>query len=173
MRHARGFTMVELVVAMGIIGILAAIAAPAARGIIENGRIRAVGESMGNALALSRAEAVRLNTQVAFVASAAGWTVQRVDDGTQLHSGTGKESAQNALRITYRPVLARTVTFDAFGRVVDPNPDGTNAILQINIASRNPSGLASYRPLRVQVLASGLARLCDPSAAGTEPRACL
>jgi type IV fimbrial biogenesis protein FimT len=173
MRHARGFTVVEILVALAIVGILTAIAAPAARGIIENGRIRAVGESMGNALALARAEAVRLNSQVAFVTSAAGWTVRRVDDGTQLHRGTGKESAQNALQITYIPVNTTTVTFDAFGRVVDPNPDGTNAIQRIDIASLHPSGLAGYRPLRLQVLASGMSRLCDPALAGTEPRACL
>jgi type IV fimbrial biogenesis protein FimT len=173
MRQARGFTMVELVVAMGIIGLLAAMAAPAARGIIENGHIRAVGESMSNGLSLARAEAVRLNTQVAFIRSTAGWTVRRVDDLSQLHKGTGKESAQNGLALTYTPSTAAIVTFDAFGRVVDPNPNGTNSITRIDIQSSHPSGMSSYRPLRIQILASGLARLCDPAAATSEPRACL
>jgi len=173
MRRARGFTLVEILVAMAIIGLLAAIAAPSARGIIENGHIRAVGESVNNGLAMARAEAVRLNTQVAFVTAASGWTVQRVDDLTQLHQGAGKESAQNGLDLNMTPANATTVTFTAFGRVVDPNPDGTNAITQIDIQSTNPSGLASYRPLRIQVLGSGMTRLCDPLANSTQPRACL
>jgi type IV fimbrial biogenesis protein FimT len=127
---------------------------------------------MQNGLALARADAVRLNTRVAFVVSATGWTVQRTDDATVLHRATGKE-ATTGLTVTYTPADATTVTFDAFGRVVAPNPDGTASITNMALASATPSGLASYKPLQIQLTATGMSRLCDPYAGSTEPRACL
>ena len=174
MRQSRGFTMIELMVALAIVALLAALAAPTARGMIANGRIRSIGESMSNGLSLARAEAVRLNTPVAFVRSPLGWSVSRIDTPLViLHGGTGRESAGTDLTLTNTPADATMSTFDSFGRLVNPNPDGTNAITRIDIEAQNSAGISNYRPLRIQVLASGLTRLCDPALAGTEPRACL
>lgn len=171
--RSRGFTLVELMVTIGVFAILLAAGVPALRTFVENGRIRAAGESWKYGLALARNEAVRLNSQVEFVAVDSGWQVRRVSDATVLHQGNGKEGMKGlALDIT--PVDADRVTFDAFGRAVEPNTsDGSEPMTQVELASSRPPSSPGYRPLRLQLLAGGMSRLCDPNADADDPRACL
>ena len=94
--------------------------------------------SRGNtALTLARNEAVRRNAQVEFVTDADGWEVRIVATATVLHQGSGKRGRRRP-RVTITPDDADRVTFDSFGRVVDPNPDGSEPIPQVDIASANP-----------------------------------
>jgi type IV fimbrial biogenesis protein FimT len=175
MRASHGFTLIELLISLAIVGILAALAAPSARGLVANGRIRSLSESMTSGLELARAEAVRLNTPVTFQVNATGWVVQRADTLAQLHQGTGRENLQNGVTVNFTPAAATEVTFDSFGRSVDPNPDGTARITQVDLVATDTSGISSssYHPLRIQMLASGLPRLCDIYAGANTPKACL
>ena len=50
---------------------------------------------------------------------------------------------------------------------------GFGVLTQIDVAAANPPGVPGYRPLRIQVLDSGIARLCDPAAGDDDPQACL
>ena len=93
MRQAAGFTLIELMITIAIGAILIVIGVPTMRGVIENGRIRAAGESWKYGLALARTEAIRRNTQVEFVSDADGWQVLIVADGTVLHQAAGNEGA--------------------------------------------------------------------------------
>ena len=168
----RGFTLIELMVTIAIVGLLLLLGVPTMRGVIENGRIRMAAESWQYGLTLARNEAVRRNDRIQFVTSADGWVVSMMDN-TVLHSGSGQEGAAS-LAIAITPNNATRVTYNAFGRVLDPNPaDLSPPITEVQIESANPPGLASYRPLRVQLLAGGLSRLCDPALGSTDPRACL
>jgi len=170
--RSRGFTLVELMVTVAVLGLLLVLGAPSLRGVIENGRIRAAAESWQYGLTLARSEAVRRNALVQFVTSDDGWVVSTIDD-TVLHSGSGKEGTA-ALAVTLTPDTATRVTYNAFGRVVDPNPDDSPAITQVDLESANPPNLDSYRPLRIQLLAGGVSRVCDPALdADDDPRACL
>lgn len=176
----RGFTLVELMVTVAIVGLLLVLGVPTMRGVIENSRIRTAAESWQYGLTLARNEAVRRNARIQFVTSADGWVVSLMDN-TVLHSGSGQEGAANlAVTITLvdgtvlTPNNATRVTYNAFGRVLDPNPDLSPPIDVVDIESPNPSNLSSYRPLRLQLLAGGLSRLCDPTlVANTDPRACI
>jgi type IV fimbrial biogenesis protein FimT len=167
-----GFTTVELMVVVTVIAILAAVAMPTMRSVVENSRIRAASESIQNGLSQARAEAVRLNTQVEFVLQATTWQVRRVSDASVLHQASGKE-LKNSLTITATPNGADRITYNAFGLTAGVNPsDASNPFTRLDIAATNPSGSSGYRPLTIEVLGS-TPRLCDPSAASTESKACL
>ncbi len=170
--RAGGFTLVELMVTVAVLGLLLVLGAPALRGVVENGRIRAAAESWQYGLTLARSEAVRRNTLVQFVTTDAGWVVSTMD-GTVLHEGSGKERTAQ-LDVTLTPDTATRVTYGPFGRALDPNPDNSEAITQVDIESANPPNLDSYRPLRIQLLAGGVSRVCDPELdPDSDPRACL
>ena len=173
MRRAAGFTLIELMITITVAGILLMIGVPTMRSVVENGRIRAAGESWKYGLALARAEAVRRNTQVEFVTDADGWQVSVVTTGEVLHQASGSEGA-DGLAITIVPVGADRVTYNSFGTIVDPNPDASAPIQRVNLASENPpTADARYHPLRLQVLGGGMTRLCDPAVASDDSRACL
>lgn len=172
--RARGFSVIELMITVAVFAILLVAGVPTMRGVIENGRIRAAGEAFKSGLTLARTEAIRRNARVEFLVENDGWQVSTViaGDTVVLHEGAGSEGQAN-LELTIAPDDADRVTFDPFGRILDPNPDGSDPITQIDIESANPPDASGYRPLRVQVLGSGASRLCDPAVADTDSRACL
>lgn len=168
----RGFTMTELMVTVGVVAILAALAVPTMRDVIANSRIRASSESIQNGLAQARAEAVRLNTQVEFVLADTGWQVRKVSDATVLHQSSGREGS-SGLTITKTPSGSDRITYNAFGLAASANPSDASAPLtRLDIEISNPPKSSNYHPLAVQLI-GGSARVCDPAADKTEPRACL
>jgi type IV fimbrial biogenesis protein FimT len=62
----RGFSLVELIITLAILGILIALGASSFRAWIVNMKIRSTAESIQNGLQLARGEAVRRNTTVMF-----------------------------------------------------------------------------------------------------------
>lgn len=176
MRVAAGFTLIELLVTIAVLGLLLALGVPTLRGVLENGRIRAAAESWKYGLTLARTEAVRRNVRVGFFVTADGWQVGTVDAngnlGTVFQEGAGGEGTAG-VAVTVDPVGSSLVTFDPLGRLIDPNPGGTDPFGQLDFASSNPPTTNGYKPLRIQMLAGGLSRLCDPALPATDPRACL
>lgn len=66
LRNARGFTLVEFMVGLLVMGILTALAAPSFRAWVQNVQVRNAAESILNGLQLARSEAVHQNTMVRF-----------------------------------------------------------------------------------------------------------
>ncbi|MBK6674523.1 MAG: GspH/FimT family pseudopilin [Proteobacteria bacterium] len=169
--RSRGFTLVELMTALGISAILVAIAVPTMRAFIENSRIRAASESLQNGLALARNEAVRRNERIEFVAQATGWVVRVPGAATPLQEASGREG-RTGLTLTMTPDAADRITFDSFGRSI-ANADGSASLSQVDIVSTNPPSSGNYKPLRIQIQATGAARLCNPAVAVGNPAVCL
>jgi type IV fimbrial biogenesis protein FimT len=168
--RSRGFSLVELMVTVAVLAVVLAVGVPSLRTFVENGRIRAAGESWQYGLTLARSEAVRLNMPVAFVVGDDGWRVQRTSDDTVLHRASSKDSTRG-LDFVVDPEGSNSVTYDSFGRVT-ANRDGSDPIDQVDIAAANPPDSGAYRPLRLQLLSGGVVRLCDPAADTDDPRAC-
>lgn len=169
-----GFTGIELMIAISIVAILAALALPSFKTAIENGQIRAATDVFHEGMQLARATAIQRNTRVCLeTADAVGWTVRLsgVDacDGASLQTRTPENTARVSFDVVDTGGKAATViTFNSLGRVVSPNPDGSNPIASVDVSvDKSNAG-----PLRVTVGPGGAIRLCDPHAASGDVRAC-
>lgn len=64
--HARGVTLVEIVVVLGIVALLTVLAVPSMTAWFSNSRIRSTAEAIQSGLQLAKAEAVSRNARVRF-----------------------------------------------------------------------------------------------------------
>jgi len=99
-----GFTIIEALVTVAIIGILTALAAPAFTKMLERNRLKGAAESLFNDLQLARTEAIKRNAEVALQFSAAGPTTNwcyglRIDDGTVCACTQTNAAAADACQI--------------------------------------------------------------------------
>lgn len=68
-RNSKGFTLIELMVTVAVVGILAVVGVPAMAGLINANRINSASDNLTAALQLARSEAIRRGTSVTVCAS--------------------------------------------------------------------------------------------------------
>ena len=186
----RGFTLIELMLALAILAMLLLLGMPSFTTFLRNSEIRSTAESIINGLRAASAEAARQNTRVRFTLAGAGdasWAINRVDRDTNalvqppIQQYASREAGANS-RVTTTPADRVTVTFTGLGRVENQGVLPSDHVQMIDIDSI-VSGQA--RPLRIIIddpnppdatRPRGL-RLCDPDPAlaalsPPDPRAC-
>jgi type IV fimbrial biogenesis protein FimT len=74
-KRARGFTIIELMTVMVVIGVLATIAAPSLRDVVIRTRLKTAASDLHSSLMLARSEAIKRNCEMNVVpVNAADWS---------------------------------------------------------------------------------------------------
>jgi len=175
---ARGFTLIEMLIGIAVLGVLFLLAVPSFRSWLQNTQIRTAAHAISDGMNLARAEAIRRNVPVQLTLTSQGggtgaaWTVSELPAPT----GTGAlvqswSSAEGASSTKIVQAGGGIVTFSALGRVITPNPINNSApLLQVDVTSTVAD--PALRNMRVVVGSGGSARMCDPQLAQPDPRAC-
>lgn len=139
-----GFTLLELMITIAIVGIVAAIAYPSMQEVLAAQRVRAASSALHEALIMARAEALKRNTAVNFATTGLGdgWSIQVKTDKTELLSQSPFAG------VTFDPANP-TIEFNSRGRVT--------ADLAVKISAAD-----TQRVMCVQALATGRISELEP-----------
>jgi type IV fimbrial biogenesis protein FimT len=189
--RARGFSLIEVMVTVTLLGILLALAAPSFGEWIRNSQVRTVTDSLQNGLRLAQGEAVRRNRQVVFfmtnsqdcdnaITAAGGgpfWAIRTVpltpvDPIFTVQCGVLSDVAAG-VDISGPAALC----FNSMGRQtanLNPGVGGATCALPATGRSNYDLSKTQSRPLRVVVALAGQLRLCDPARtlSSTSPDGC-
>lgn len=183
-RRVGGFSVIELMVVVAIIGILLALAAPGFQRMVANAKVRGVTDSMQNGLRLAQAEASRRQRVTVFYRSTSAvcaidtapdaggnhWLVRALPGPAGgaaeiLQCGSSAETTGNAITVAGPAAIC----FSVEGRqqaVAKGDAGMVNADCEVAAAhALNISANNADRPLRVRVTSAGSVRLCDPNKA--------
>lgn len=190
----RGISMIEVLIALAIVGLLMALVAPSMGVWIQNTQLRNSADSILNGVQSARLEALKRNRPVSFRLTEAGstaWEVCVYDPGADACSADpdaviaskpasegGPNARVGATDVTGTPTAAAlavgagvpgSVTFDSFGRIA--NGPASNLV---RVDVRNPTLAANEeRRLVITVAVGGQIRLCDPQLSlASNPQGC-
>jgi len=187
--HSTGFSLIELMVAITILGLLIMFGASSYSTWIANTRIRNAAESIQNGLRLARTQAIQRARPVRFElgSAAADWTVcvtaattpstctgatetiqvQSAGDGvTGVRVGGSKDAGVDATTdVSANSAAGAGVTFSALGRAVA----GTSPLTKIDASTTR----TDTRRLVMLIASGGSVRMCDPSLSlSVSPQGC-
>lgn len=187
----RGFSLVEMMVAIAIMGILMAIAIPSFQTYLVNSSVRAAAENFVAAVSRAKSEAASRNVNVEIllsvdspddfataepVAGAAGWMIRPVDRSAYLDGQQLAQDGQSRLTITSDDPA---VVFTPFGgTTLGAIPLAYNQFVfrsPLHGACVHEDANGTVRCLKVEVSATGRVKVCDPKTTlenPNDPRAC-
>eukprot|EP01136_Pigoraptor_vietnamica_P001263 Opistho-1_new@27661 len=191
----RGLTLVELVVALAILGVAMAALLPEAGNWMRGLSVRNAGESMRAGIERARMEALRRNTLVSFwlvtdsnkalssacdvsvngsswVVSSAnpagkcGATPSTTDDPRLVDGWSSAEGGSNVV-VQGMDANGASASSVTFNSLGQVLSTGSQ-LARIDIGHSSPG----TRNLRVQIDAGGSVRMCDPNVDSNDPRKC-
>ena len=147
---ARGFTLVELMTVLAVLGVVAASAVPGLRSFAASQKVKSLSYDMTTDLLLARSEALKRNMTVNMTATDANWA-----SGWTLTAGTEnigtRNSAVESLSFAASPSVPTVISFDVNGRVSSP---GTQLRMTVSVTG----GTADSAQRCIQLDLSGRAR---------------
>ncbi len=165
-----GFSLVEMMVAVAIIGILAAFGIPSYNAWIQNTKVRTATESILNGIQKARSEALSRNTPVRFTLGAnSAWVVQCNTAAKCADLAGGVVATRNNTEGNTSSVVVNSggntiIVFDNLGI--------KSTLVAGQITQIDTSMAGADRPLRITIGGGGNVRMCDPNAPSTDPRKC-
>jgi type IV fimbrial biogenesis protein FimT len=191
----RGFTLVELMVSLAIVGALLAMGIPSVSAMVQNSKLGSATKSYTAGIQTARTEAIRRNAAVDFLltndpvsagATATGngknWVVRWSDAGVPKlldgKAGTDGSGQSGATSVTISGAVT-ALTAGSFSGVL--SFDGLGAVTSrqtVRLEIENPAGGACATaggPMRCQVIQvrpGGQINVCDPKASAGDSRAC-
>lgn len=164
-RFVKGFTAIELMVTVAILGVLAAIAAPSFTPLIERWRVRQVAEELQSTLYYARSEAIKRGGNISinagtctgtgtnFALWSCGWEVVFSDPN---NSGTSTPLQQTATPSNTKVQLSSSqqlISLDRWGQFSLSNFDFL--ISPENVSSTNAAKLCISTGGRIKRLDTG------------------
>lgn len=181
----QGFTLIELMIGVLIVGILMAVGMPAFQDFIQRSQLRTSTDAVQNGLLLARTEAVKRNALVLFrLQNGRGdWVVldasgNQIQQRTSRSEGTGDAVIVATLVGGATTGGPATLTYNGLGQIVG-NADVTPSIRSILISL--PVGwVADTRRIDIGMggsggsVTGGQIRVCDPAvSSANHPARCL
>lgn len=169
---SRGFSLIELMIAIAVIATLTMLALPNYKIMTENTKIRTTTESIQNGLQLARAEAIARNAQIRFqLGAGADWSIGCVNVTATcpnvIQRRLTAEGSAAELTVTPTPPGATNIVFNSFGSVVAAADTLTRVDIDSTVLTASQS-----KELRVVIGIGGTVRACDPNTSPPDVRAC-
>lgn len=157
----KGFTLVEALVAVGVLAVLASLAAPSFESTFVRFRVRVSAEGLMSGLQLARSEALRRNQPVRFTLDdgRGNWTVATLSPARTIQTSTGAAAAG----VTLTTNASQTAVVFLASGLVDTS---AARIERIDLSTRVP-GVNTWR---VEVHGGGQVRMCDPAVTDANDR---
>jgi type IV fimbrial biogenesis protein FimT len=194
----RGVTLIELIIAVTITGVLLAVAVPNITSWINNSQIRTASDTMLSGLHMARSEALGRNAVVRFQLTSTldssctlsltgtNWVVSLADPTSKCDvapdpSGVTapqtiqkKSGAESTPRAVISATGASVVYFNGFGRLsAMVSGSAVTNMTQIDISNTTGGTCAAsggtMRCLRILISSGGNVKLCDPAVAVSVP----
>jgi type IV fimbrial biogenesis protein FimT len=190
---SRGFSIIEVMIALAIVAMLLMLVAPSTATWIQNTRLRSAAESVSSGLQLARIEAMKRNTYVSFQLTdpnSTAWQVCIYNPVTDLCSpaagsvlqtrsvaeasintalGTDTVLSNPATALVAGTNVPSSATFDSFGRLA---ATAVSNIMRVDVRSTVLSA-TDERRLVIFINLGGQVRMCDPKLVkATNPQGC-
>lgn len=187
----KGFTLVELLIGLAVLGVLMALGVPLVQNALTNVRLKAAATSFSSGIQFARAQAISGNETVRFVqqpAGTLGWQVvlpanptrnlvsntalPRNDDEV-IQTKPASEAAGDRVTVGFVGTAFTRIDFNGLGRptFVGGGPAGEYRITSPADGTCADVG-GPVRCLNIVISAAGQVRLCDRAAAAGDTRAC-
>jgi type IV fimbrial biogenesis protein FimT len=160
-RIQQGFTLIELMITIAILGVLAMAGIPELASYLGNSKLRESANTVAAAVSLARSEAIKRNSTVSLTVSGSTLTVLRESDSKLLWSGNTPEGVTTTvLTSAGSPATGSKAVFNSQGQLT---PFGSALAIATNLSNKACS--SDLRCPAVLIEAGGATNVCSKGAA--------